>query len=94
MADKPTTTAQAVWNAALDERTQIIHKLNHSQAPDPQFEARLAGVEEQLLGLPAPDLTGVTRKLELMWQAELHGLDADSRQKQLIVADLRRLSNA
>jgi hypothetical protein len=94
MAGTPNTTPQGVWNYLVAERDEIINTLNHNQALNPQLDERLAAVEEQLLQLPAPDLTGVTTKLELLWQTELHGLDQGSQQKLAILADLRRLTNA
>lgn len=90
MADKPTTTARAVWDAALEARTRIVH----NQAPTPRLEERLAALEEQLLALPAPDLAGVTTKLEMLWQGDLHGRDADSVHKLLVLDDIRRLASA
>lgn len=92
MADTPNSTAQSVWNAALDERNEIIHNL--TQNPNPQLDERLAQVEEQMLALAAPDIPGIVTKLQLLWSAELHGEDDESRHKQLVLSDLRRLTTA
>ena len=92
MAEKPTTTAHAVWNHLLAKREDLIHNL--TQNPNPQLDERLARVEQQLLALAAPDIPGIVTKLELLWSAELHGQDDHSRQKQLVLSDLRRLISA
>ncbi len=88
MATQPDNTAHAVWTTALAHRDELIH----SNEQGPALDDRLAAVEEHLLGLAAPDLGGVTLKLELLWEGQLHGQDQDSERKLAVLADLRRLA--
>jgi hypothetical protein len=92
MANKPATTATAVWNTALAQREEIIHNLNQNPGQNRQLEDRLVAVEEQILELAAPDLAAVALKLKLLWEAQLEGLDDESRQKRLVLSDIQRLA--
>ena len=47
--------------------------------------------QDELLDLTSPTLAAVRIKLELMWEAELHGLDQSSEEKRLIIEDLQDL---
>lgn len=88
MADTAPNTATAVWKTTLTHRAELIHNINQS----PALDERLAAVEEHLLGLAAPDLEGVTLKLQILWDGQLHGHDRGSEQKLAVLADLRRLT--
>lgn len=92
MADESPSTATAVWTTTLAERDNLIHNLNHNPSLTPELERKLAEIEEQLLDVAAPNLPGVAIKLRLLWEAQLHGLDDESRRKQLILSDIERLA--
>ena len=93
MAEAADTTAAAVWTTTLNTRAEIVNDLNQNPSPSQtqELEDRLAAVDNRLLQLDAPDVQGVTLKLELLWEASLDGEDNESRQKRSILADLRRL---
>jgi hypothetical protein len=92
MAETAHTTAKADWNTAVACRADIINSLDENSSHDQGLDERLAAVENHLLGLAAPDLAGVTLKLELLWEGQLHGHDRDSEHKLAVLADLRRLA--
>ena len=90
MADTPTTTVARAWAST----TSVINNLRQQLDTEPgnrrAIEDRLADAEDQLLDLAAPDLQGTIRKLELLWEGQLHGMDRDSMRKLTVLDDLRR----
>ena len=93
MAKQPTSTSAQTWASLTHHRQQLLDSLTTAPANRRDIEARIAHSDERLLELPAPDLPSAIFKLERLWDFQLHGLDADSRHKCLIIDDLRRLSN-
>lgn len=94
MADQPTSSAPCTWASAINTIDTLHQQLG--SAPDNRraLEDRLAAVEEDLLDLQAPDLAGAIRKLELLWDGQLHGLDRNSDHKLMVLDDLRRHTTA
>ncbi|KMS55501.1 hypothetical protein V474_19420 [Novosphingobium barchaimii LL02] len=94
MADTPTSSVARIWASATTNIDNLHQQLGSEPADRRALEERLAASEEHLLGLRAPDITGVIRKLDTLWQQQLHGLDGVSRQKLMVIQDLRRLTIA
>ena len=92
MTDTATTTRRARWNSAFATYTELNQKLVLAQGPDAEaIEQLLCAQQDELLDLTSPTLAAVRIKLELMWEAELHGLDQSSEEKRLIIEDLQDL---
>jgi hypothetical protein len=92
MAVEPNTLRVREWNAAFENLTKLNEKLSQAQ---PQDEAALqqliADQQDDLLDTAAPSITAVGQKLEMLWEADLHGLDQSSEEKRLILEDLENL---
>ena len=96
MTDTATTTRRARWNSAFATYTELNQKLAQAQAQDQASEAEaieqlLCAQQDELLDLTSPTLAAVRIKLELLWEAELHGMDQASEEKRLILEDLTDL---
>jgi hypothetical protein len=92
MAIEPNTARRREWNAAFENLTKLNHRLSQAQ-PDErgQLEQLIADQQDDLLDTSAPSFTAVRQKLELLWEAELHGLDQSSEEKRLILEDIEDL---
>lgn len=92
MADAATTTQAHAWNTAFTHYTQLSHSLE--QAPPherDQAERDIVALQEELLDTPAPTLTAVMQKLEILFEGQMHGLDQASEERRLILEDLEGL---
>jgi len=92
MANQPTSSAPTIWASTIANIDALHQQLDGAADNIRALEERLSASEEYLLDLQAPDLAGVIRKLELIWEEQLHGQDRVSDQKVLILDDLRRLA--
>lgn len=92
MTNEPLNTAQLAWASTINRRNHLIDALDLPGNAQDDIEKMIAANEEFLLDLAAPDFEGVILKLELLWEAQLHGFDQDSRRKRLIIEDLHRLT--
>ncbi|MPS70929.1 MAG: hypothetical protein E2586_20840 [Novosphingobium sp.] len=94
MADTPTSSAPIVWASTTADIDALHQQLGSETANRRALEDQLAASEEDLLGLQAPDVSGVIRKLEVLWEQQLHGMDQASGWKLQILDDLRRHTTA
>ena len=94
MADTPTSSAPSIWASTIANIDDLHQQLDGAADNTRALEERLIASEEYLLDLQAPDLAGVIRKLELIWEEQLHGQDQVSGQKAQVLDDLRRLAAA
>ena len=97
MADRHNTSDAAAFASALANLRSLqaadLRLSRGSQFPDsPDATDLLAAAEEAVLDLPAPDLSAVIQKLSLLWEFKLDGGDEESRHRQLVIGDLRRLA--
>ena len=89
MATEPLTARAHAWATALNTYTELNQKLDLAQPGQRDaLERSIAQQEQLLLDMPAPDFSAVVSKLEMMWEAHLHGLDQSSEEKRLILEDL------
>jgi hypothetical protein len=89
MAVDATTDRRANWKREIEKYVSLNEQLDQAQPADrDRLERAIVAQEEELLDTPAPTFAGVITKLELMWSAELHGLDAESEYKRLVLEDL------
>ncbi|QVM85251.1 hypothetical protein [Novosphingobium decolorationis] len=94
MADTPTSSVALAWASAASTIDTLLQQLDSAPDNDRELQDRLAAAEDALVDLPAPNIAGVLRKLELLWEQQLHGQDRTSVQKLTILDDLQRLATA
>lgn len=94
MADTPTSSAARIWASATTNIDALHQQLGSETANRRALEDQLAACEQDLLGLQAPDVSGVIRKLAILWEQQLHGMDQASGWKLQILNDLRRHTTA
>ena len=84
-----TTARRANWKREIEKYVTLNEQLDGAQPADrDRLEREVAAQQEELLDTPSSTFAGVVTKLELMWSAELHGLDAESEYKRLVLEDL------
>ena len=89
MATEPHTARARAWATAFNTYTELNQKLDLAQPGQrDELERSLAQQEQVLLDMPAPDFSAVILKLEMIWEADLHGFDQRSEEKCLILEDL------
>lgn len=89
MADKAHTARARAWNTAFEKYLSLNQRLIEARAHERDALKRaVAAQEDQLLELPAPHFTAVIRKLELLWECQLEGLDSEAEAKRMVLEDL------
>jgi hypothetical protein len=89
MADKAHNARLSAWNTQSANILNVNMRLMEAPAHERDaLERAVAAEEEQLLELPAPHFTAVIRKLELLWECQLEGLDSEAEAKRLVLEDL------
>lgn len=78
----------ATWVEALAE-----YDAAKAAAAAGDMSADEGAAELRLLQLPAPDLSALRQKLEVLWGQELWEDDDDGQARRVIIGDLRRLEN-
>ena len=95
MADAAPTTQADAWNTAFTTYTQLNQRLDqvppHGRGP---IEREIVALQDELLDTPAPTLTAVRQKLEILFEGQMHGLDQGSEERRLILEDLEGLIQA
>ena len=97
MTDRASNIRRAEWDSAFATYTELNQKLAQAQAQNQAPEAEaieqlLCVQQDELLDLNSPTLAAVRIKLEMLWEAEMYGLDQASEEKRLILEDLTDLS--
>jgi hypothetical protein len=92
VADKPTNTRRALWETAFNNLTALNQQLDKCQSQDRDaLERAIADQEDDLLDTPAPSFSALLAKLELLFEGQLEGLDAEAEHRRLVVEDLSDL---
>lgn len=93
MADMPNTARAAAWETAIQQLAVLDLRLEDAASHEEADAARreLGALQDKLLDTPAPHLTAVRQKLEMLWEARLSDLDRDSEERRLILEDLEDL---
>lgn len=91
MADSRSTSLIDMWNYLLERRHETLRRAGEELIEDREAWTVIEATEETMLGLVAPSLALVRVKLGLLWSGTLHGKDRYSRQKLLVLEDLRDL---
>jgi hypothetical protein len=93
--DTPHNPESREWVTNFAKFTELNMYLNlapHEEREEVQRE--LAALQDDLLDTPAPTVTAVQQKLEILWEGKMHGLDQDSEERRLILEDLEGLIQA
>ena len=92
MAVDATNARRENWKRLLEEYQNLNQRLIEASAKDRDAQERaVAAHEEEMLDTPAADFGQVRFKLELLWDQQLDGLDAESEAKRLVIEDLSDL---
>ena len=92
MATKAHTARAHAWATTFTKYTKLNQKLDVAQPDDRDaLERAVVAHQNELLDLPAPSFCAVIQKLEILWEADLHGFDQTSEEKRLIIEDLQDL---
>jgi hypothetical protein len=92
---KTTHTAHIEWEKTYSTYLSLTQKLEHARPQDRDaLERKIAEIEDDLLDTPAPHATALLRKLELLFEGDLHGLDRASEERRLVIEDLISLIDA
>lgn len=87
-----TTTPSLTWESMMSDLTELNQQLAVAQEPESDvIMSAVVALQDELLDTPAPTLMAVVQKLEIMWEAEMHGLDQGSEEKRLVIEDLSQL---
>lgn len=95
MAVKPLSAPDGAWNTQYENYLNLALRLELA-APQEcgALEQAMVAAQDNLLDTSAPNLAAVRQKLEILWEAQLHGLDQNSHERCLILDDLSRLIQA
>jgi hypothetical protein len=92
MAANANSARTSVWNTAHEEYIRLTRQLAECPPHDRDgLERRIAAQQEDLLDTPAPTLTALHAKLEILFEGQMNGLDAESEAKRLMLEDLNDL---
>jgi hypothetical protein len=95
MATEPLSAHDGAWKTQFGKYLGITHQLEQAE---PHQRARLerarADAQDDLLDTPAPTITAVLHKLEILFEGQLHGLDQSSDERRLVLEDLEGLIQA
>ena len=95
MANQPHNTDALEWATPFNRLEELNLYLDHAPAHErDEVEREIAALQDELLDTPAPTLTAVRQKLEMIWEAKMDGLDQDSEERRLILEDLEGLIHA
>jgi hypothetical protein len=92
MAEMADTRATA-WNTSYQNYLNLTRQL--ARCPRHECEAlerAVASQQEDLLDTPAPTLKAIVTKLEILFEGQMSGLDAESEAKRLILEDIHDLT--
>jgi hypothetical protein len=91
MAEMADTRASA-WNTSYQNYLKLSQQLAQCQPNERNvLERAIAAQQEDLLDTAAPTLTALHAKLEILFEGQMSGLDAESEAKRLVLEDLNDL---
>jgi hypothetical protein len=92
MAEMADTRASA-WNTSYQNYLKLSQQLAQCQPNERNvLERAVAAQEQDLLDTPAASLDGVRVKLEILFDGQMTGLDAESEARRLVVEDVHKLA--
>jgi len=95
MADQAHNTAAECWATTYGQYTELnFYLLQCPPQKRDEAQRELVALQDELLDTPAPTLTAVQQKLEILWDGKMQGLDQASEERRLILEDLQGLIQA
>lgn len=92
MAENDNNQRRADWERAITTYQNLSQQLDEAIAEDSDaLECAIVDAEEDVLDTPAPSFSAVIKKLYLLWDGRLIGLDPETEAKRLILEDLDTL---
>jgi hypothetical protein len=92
MAIDANSARRAAWNTAYNEYLNLNQRLADCPAEERDaLERAIANQEEDILDTPAPSLSALLIKLELLFEGQLDGLHAEAEHRRLVIEDLSDL---
>ncbi|WP_155263556.1 hypothetical protein [Sphingomonas segetis] len=92
MADTTHTARARAWKISIQKLNKLNLKLDQCQPQDREaLERAIADQEEDVLDTPAPSFSALLAKLELLFEGQLEGLDAEAEHRRLVIEDLSDL---
>jgi hypothetical protein len=86
-------TRTSAWNTSYQNYTKLTQQLEQcSQKDRDALERAIAAQQEDLLDTPAPTLAALHAKLEILFEGQMNGLDAESEAKRLVLEDLHDIT--
>lgn len=94
MAETTHTNRVSEWNASIEKLNQLTLNLDHCHAHERDARERaIAEQQEDVLDTPAPHLTGVLTKLEILFEGQMEGINPEAEYRRLLIEDLNDLIN-
>lgn len=95
MADNAPNATDVAWTTIFEEYQMLTLTVGQNQPHEAKaIERRIAELQEHLLDTPAPHLTGVRQKLEMLFEGQMDGLDPEAEARRLVVEDFEHLIQA
>jgi hypothetical protein len=92
MAIDANSARQAAWNTTYNRYLALSQQLDSCSADRrDQLERAVADQQEDVLDTPAPSFSALLTKLELLFEGQLEGLDAEAEHRRLVIEDLNDL---
>jgi hypothetical protein len=92
MAIDANSARQAAWNTTYNEYLNLSHQLDQARPEDREaLERAVADQQDDVLDTPAPSFSALLTKLELLFEGQLEGLDAEAEYRRLVIEDLSDL---
>ena len=92
MAIDATTARHQEWKCALTKLNELNQSLAQCQPQEREaLERAIADQEDDVLNTPAPSFTALFTKLELLFEGQMDGLDAEAEHRRLVIEDLSDL---
>jgi hypothetical protein len=93
MAENAHTARATAWNTTYNQLLNLTAKLEKCQLHERDaLERAIAAQEEHLLDTPAASLDAVRVKLEILFDGQMTGLDAESEARRLVVEDVHNIA--
>jgi hypothetical protein len=92
MAIDAHSARRAAWNTTYNEYLNLTQKLDQARPEDREaLERAVADQQDDVLDTPAPSFSALLIKLELLFEGQLEGLDAEAEYRRLAIEDLSDL---
>jgi hypothetical protein len=92
VAETTNTHRVSDWNASIEKLNELNLKLDECQPQDRDtLERAIADQQDDVLNTPAPTWTALLAKMELLFEGQLEGLDAEAEYRRLLLEDVSDL---